>query len=296
MKKSILFLFSFLGIIASCIAQTNAVSYQKNDNTLLWEVSGNGLAKPSYLFGTFHLMCKEDMVFSKNFSNALSNANMLVMEMDLSDSKNTFGAMDFIQMKDGESLSKLLSKNDYDRASKFFKDSLKMSLSFFDNMKPAFLQALFYPLMMSCKQSGSLEENIMAQAKKANKKIKGLESIAQQSSMLDAIPYQEQAKALMELIDDFETQKVNFEQLLNCYKSQNAIEIIKLIENDPEFKNQKPELLDNRNINWVNQFEQLMPQSSLFAAVGAGHLFGEQGLIQLLRKKGYQLKPIKNLN
>jgi uncharacterized protein YbaP (TraB family) len=281
---------------ASCYAQTNEVSYQKNDNSLLWEISGNGLAKPSYLFGTFHLMCKEDMVFSKNFSNALSNANMLVMEMDLSDSKNTFGAMDFIQMKDGESLSKLLSKNDYDRASKFFKDSLKMSLSFFDNMKPAFLQALFYPLMMSCKQTGSLEENIMAQAKKANKKIKGLESIAQQSSMLDAIPYQEQAKALIELIDDFETQKVNFEQLLNCYKSQNAIEIIKLIENDPEFKNQKATLLDNRNMNWVNQFEQLMPQSSLFAAVGAGHLFGEQGLIQLLRKKGYQLKPIENKN
>ena len=63
-----------------------------------------------------------------------------------------------------------------------------------------------------------------------------------------------------------------------------------------KLKNQKPELLDNRNMNWVNQFEQLMPKSSLFAAVGAGHLFGEQGLIQLLRKKGYRLKPIENKN
>ena len=296
MKKSILFLFSFLGVFISSFAQTKAVVYQKNDNSLLWEISGNGLAKPSYLFGTFHLMCKEDMVFSKNFSNALSNANMLIMEMDLSDSKNTFGAMEFIQMKNGESLSKLLSKNDYDRATKFFKDSLKMSLSFFDNMKPAFLQALFYPMMMSCKQSGSLEENIMVQAKKANKQIKGLETIAQQSEVLDVIPYQEQAKALIELIDDFQTQKINFERLLNSYKSQNAIEIIKLIETDPEFKNQKTTLLDNRNMNWVNQFEQLMPQSSIFAAVGAGHLFGEQGLIQLLRKKGYQLQPIENKN
>ncbi len=296
MKKSILFLFSFLGIIASCFAQTNEVSYQKNDNSLLWEVSGKGLSKPSYLFGTFHLMCKEDMVFSKNFTNALSNANMLVMEMDLSDSKNTFGAMDFIQMKDGESLSKLLSKKDYDRASKFFKDSLKMSLSFFDNMKPAFLQALFYPLMMTCKQTGSLEEAIMLEAKKAKKQIKGLETIELQSALLDNVSYQEQAKSLMELIDDFQKQKVNFEQLLNSYRSQNAIEIIKLIETDPEFKNQKANLLDNRNMNWVNQFEQLMPQSSLFVAVGAGHLFGEQGLIQLLQKKGYHLQPIENKN
>ena len=241
-------------------------------------------------------MMIKNMLFSKNFSNALSNANLLVMEMDLSDSKNTFGAMEFIQMKNGQLLSKLLSKNDYDKASKFFKDSLKMSLSFFDNMKPAFLQAFFYPKMMSCKQSGSLEENIMGQAKKANKQIKGLETIAQQSAMLDVIPYQEQAKALMELIDDFQTQKINFEQLLNCYKNQNASELEKLIETDPEFKNQKAELLDNRNTNWVNQFQQIMPQSSLFVAVGAGHLFGKQGLIQLLREKGFQLKPIENKN
>ncbi len=296
MKKSILFLFSFLGIFISSFAQTNAVVYQKNDNSLLWEISGNGLAKPSYLFGTFHLMCKEDMVFSKNFTNALSNANLLVMEMDLGDPKNTFGAMEFIQMKNGESLSKLLSKNDYERLNKFFKDSLKMSLSFFENMKPAFLQALFYPMMMSCKQSGSLEENIMAQAKKANKQIKGLETIAQQSSLLDNISYKEQAKSLMELIDDFKNQKLNFEQLLQSYKSQNALEMSKLIESDPELKNQKPELLDNRNLNWVKQFETLMPNASLFVAVGAGHLFGEMGLIQLLRKKGYQLKPVENKN
>jgi uncharacterized protein YbaP (TraB family) len=171
-----------------------------------------------------------------------------------------------------------------------------MSLSFFENMKPVFLQALFYPKMMSCKQSGSLEEAIMAKAKKANKQIKGLETIELQSALLDNISYLEQAKTLMELIDDFKNQKLNFEQLLMSYKSQNAKEMSKLIESDPEMKNQKPELLDNRNLNWVNQFEQLMPNASLFVAVGAGHLFGEMGLIQLLRKKGYQLKAVENKN
>ena len=296
MKKSLLFFLSFLGLFTSGFAQTNAVSYQKNDNTLLWEISGNGLANPSYLFGTFHLMCKDDMVFSKNFTTALSNANSLVMEIDLSDAKNTFGAMEFLKMKNDTTLKKILSQNEYNRLSTFFKDSLKMSLSFFENMKPVFLQALFYPKMMSCKQSGSLEEAIMAQEKKANKQIKGLETIELQSALLDNISYVEQAKTLMELIDDFKNQKLNFEQLLQSYKSQNAMEMSKLIESDPELKNQKPELLDNRNINWVKQFEMLMPNASLFVAVGAGHLFGEMGLIQLLRKNGYQLKPIENKN
>ncbi len=296
MKQSLLFLLFFLLFSSFGFTQSKAVSYQKNNNTLLWEVSGNGLATPSYLFGTFHLMCKDDMVFSKNFSNALSNANTLVMEIDLSDAKNTFGAIEFLKMKNDTTLKKILSQNEYNRLSTFFKDSLKMSLSFFENMKPVFLQALFYPKMMSCKQSGSLEEAIMAQAKKANKQIKGLETIELQSALLDNISYQEQAKSLMELINDFQNQKLNFEQLLLSYKSQNANEMSKLIESDPELKNQRPELLDNRNLNWVNQFEQLMPKSSLFVAVGAGHLFGEMGLIQLLRKKGYQLKPIENIN
>ncbi|MCX6294200.1 MAG: TraB/GumN family protein [Sphingobacteriales bacterium] len=296
MKKSLLFLLSFLGLFISGFSQSNKVSYQKNDNTLLWEVSANGLATPSYLFGTFHLMCKDDIIFSKNFSNALSNANTLVMEIDLSDAKNTFGAIEFLKMKNDTTLKMILSQNEYNRLSMFFKDSLKMSLTFFENMKPVFLQALFYPKMMSCKQSGSLEEAIMAQAKKANKQIKGLETIELQSALLDNLSYQEQAKSLMELIDDFNNQKLNFEQLLMSYKSQNAKEMSKLIESDPELKNQKPELLDNRNLNWVNQFEQLMPNASLFVAVGAGHLFGELGLIQLLRKKGYQLKPIENKN
>ena len=296
MKKSLLFIFNIIGLISFCLSQTNEISYQKNNNSLLWEVSSNGLTHPSYLFGTFHLMCKDDMVFSKNFISALSNANMLVMEMDLSDSKNTFGAMEFIEMKNGESLGKLLSKNDYDRVNQFFKDSLKMSLGFFDKMKPAFLQAFFYPKMMSCKQSGSLEEAIMVQAKKANKQIKGLETIEQQSAMLDIMSYQDQAKGLMEIIDDFQTQKKNFEQLLNSYKNENTVELEKLIETDPAFKNQKATLLDNRNKNWVNQLQLLMPNTSLFVAVGAGHLLGEEGLIQLLRKKGYQLKPIRNKN
>ena len=295
MKQS-LFLFIFLLFFSIGFAQSNNVSYQKNDNTLLWEVSGNGLATPSYLFGTFHLMCKDDMVFSKNFSNALFNSNTLVMEIDLSDSKNTFGAIEFLKMKNDNTLKKILSQNDYNKLSTFFKDSLKMSLSFFENMKPVFLQALFYPKMMSCKQTGSLEEAIMVQAKKANKQIKGLETIELQSALLDNLSYQDQAKSLMELIDDFQNQKLNFEQLLQSYKSQHALEMKKLIESDPELKNQMPELLDNRNLNWVNQFEKLMPNTSLFVAVGAGHLFGEMGLIQLLRKKGYQLKPIENKN
>jgi len=53
-------------------------------------------------------------------------------------------------------------------------------------------------------------------------------------------------------------------------------------------------LLNDRNKNWVGQLKKIMKKEAVFVAVGAGHLVGEQGLIALLRKEGYNLRPIEN--
>ena len=70
--------------LESCIAQpVEKIQTNKDDNTLLWEISGNDLSKPSYLFGTFHLMCKEDIRFSNELKQAIKNVSKVYFEMDL---------------------------------------------------------------------------------------------------------------------------------------------------------------------------------------------------------------------
>ena len=77
-------ILTLLTIFYSCKAQPkpSALIVNKDDNSLLWQVSGNGLQQPSYLFGTFHLMCKDDIQFSEQLKAAVGRVDKVYMEMD----------------------------------------------------------------------------------------------------------------------------------------------------------------------------------------------------------------------
>jgi uncharacterized protein len=83
--------------------------------------------------------------------------------------------------------------------------------------------------------------------------------------------------------------------MVQVYKSQ-QLDKLETLFNDEEFGMEEYQdiLLDNRNKNWVTQLKTLMKNESVFVAVGAGHLVGEKGLIALLKKEGYTLKPVLN--
>ncbi|MFT3911815.1 MAG: TraB/GumN family protein [Ferruginibacter sp.] len=294
--KYLLLLFPIL-FFQSCRSQpvenfkTNA-----DDNSLLWEISGNGLTKPSYLFGTFHLMCKEDIHLSGNLKEAVKNAKEVYFEMDLDDMANTMGALLYLNMNDGKKLKDLYTADEYARVTAFFRDSLRSSLTMMERMKPNFLQALLYPKMMPCKTMSGIEEAIMAIAKQDKKEIKGFETIKFQASVFDSVPYQEQAKDLLNMIDSIPAYSKYFDTMLTVYKTQQLSALEKMFS-DPRFnmdeKNQDI-LLDNRNRNWVEQLKAILPKKNIFIAVGAGHLVGDKGLISLLRKEGYTVRPLVN--
>lgn len=290
-------LVSLVLIISSCNAQraTDALKTNKDDNTLLWEVSGRDLIKPSYLFGSFHLLCKTDIHFSEQLLKAVKRSAEVYLELDLDDPATLLGGMMLLNMNDGKQLKDLYSPKDYKRVEDFFKDSLKSSLTLFQSMKPAFLESMLYPKMMPCKTISGVEEELMAEAKKDKKEIQGLETMAFQASIFDSIPYAEQAKELLKTIDSLSSYKKFFDTMITVYKSQRLDEIEKMFSKS-EFGMEENQdmLLNNRNKNWVKQLKVIMKKEPLFVAVGAGHLVGEQGLIALLRKEGYTLRPIEN--
>lgn len=282
----------------SCNAQP-AVQSQTNvdNNSLLWEISGKGIQKPSYLFGTFHLMCKEDIKFSKALQQALDNSDEVYFEMDLDDASNTLGALFYMNMKDGKSLNDLYSAEDYKRLSRYFQDSLGMPLTMLNRMKPNFLEALLYPKMMPCKTMSGVEEELMKYAKTQKKEIKGFETIEFQASVFDSIPYEQQAKDLLKTIDSLSDYKKYFDTMLLVYKTQNLKEIEGMFtKTEFGMEENRDILLDNRNKNWVSQLKEILKNKSVFVAVGAGHLVGEKGLIELLKREGYKLRPIANKN
>lgn len=282
--------------LQSCQSQpAPKLGSSKTDNTLLWEISGNGLKKPSYLFGTFHMMCKDDIHFSANLTKAMQYASEVYFEMDLDDPANTLGALMFMNMKDGKTLKDLYTAEEFARIEKYFSDSLRTSLKTFQKMKPTMLSAFLFPKMMPCKTLSGVEQELMKTAVKDKKEIKGFETIAFQAAVFDSISYNTQAKSLLNTIDSINHYKVYFDSMIHIYKSQQLGEIEAMF-NNPSFGIEEGMefLLDKRNTNWVAQLKTILPQQNIFMAVGAGHLVGKKGLIELLRKEGYTLRPIEN--
>lgn len=294
--KTITLIFATL-FFGNCTAQNAAVKLKKNknDNTLLWEVSGKNLSKPSYLFGTFHLICKDDIPFGSQLTTAVQLANTIYMEMDMDDPAMLLGGMMLMNMKGDSTLKKLYTTDEYNKVEIFFKDSLRMSMGMFQKMKPFFLMAMLYPKMLPCKTMSGVEQELMQIAKTSKKEIKGLETMAFQAAVFDSIPYTQQAKELLKTIDSLQAYRKYFDTMVNVYKTQQLKEIEKLFSKS-EFgmaENQDI-LLDRRNKNWVVQLKPIMKKESVFVAVGAGHLIGKMGLIALLRKEGYTIRPLDN--
>lgn len=294
--KKVIFYSLLMVFFFGCKAQkAPTFVQQKNDNTLLWEVSGKGLEKPSFLFGTFHLLCKQDIHFSEQLKKAVNYCDTIYMELDMDDPSTMLGGMLYMNMRGDTTLADLYTDKEYSRLKNYFSDTLKMPLTLLQKAKPYFLVALLYPRMMNCSSPAGVEEELVKLAKEDKKEIQGLETMQFQASVFDSIPYEWQAKELLKNIDSFSVNKEEFEKMLDYYKNQNMDSIKKMLGKS-EFGSDKYDdlLLNDRNKKWVTKLDSIMKKESVFVAVGAGHLVGDKGLISLLRKQGYTVEPLEN--
>ena len=260
--------------------------------SLLWEISGNGLDKPSYLYGTIHLLCEKDFVLSEKTKTHFAEAEQIVLELDMDDPKMMVNMMQSMYMKNNMTLKKLLSEADYGELEHYFKDSVGISLTMFNAVKPFVLMSMLYKNVMSCPIQ-SYELTFTEMAKKQKKEVFGLESVKDQMAIFDEIPYEKQANAVMKLIKQPAQSDDEFGKMVALYKSQNIKKMAKLTaKSDFEFKDYESQLLDNRNANWIDKIGVFSRQKPTFFAVGAAHLGGNKGVVKLLQKAGYQLKPV----
>ncbi len=292
-----LFFYSFwMVLFLGCKAQNNpSFVKQKNSNTLLWEVSGKGLQKPSFIFGTFHLLCKQDIHFSDQLKKAVKFSDEIYMELDMDDPSTMLSGMLYMNMRGDTTLADLYTDKEYTRLKKYFSDTLKMPLALLQKAKPYFLVALLYPRMMNCSSPAGVEQELVKLAKEDKKEIQGLETMQFQASVFDSIPYQWQANELLKNIDSFSVDKKEFQTMLDFYKNQ-QMDSIKTMLGKSEIGSDKYDdlLLNDRNKKWVKKLDSIMKKENVFVAVGAGHLVGDYGLISLLKKQGYKVEPLEN--
>ena len=289
MKLFKYFYILFIGLSLSANAQ------KKNpNNTLLWEISGKELTKPSYLFGTYHFADKGFVDTMKVVNQKLAAADMIVGELII-DQTMAIKLMPFMLMKNN-TLDQLLSEKEYQLVDNYLKKLGKYNLKMFNTFSPMALQTLIIQLTSPKTFSATnpaIDQYFQDYGKENKKELIGLETVEEQGAVLFGSSLQRQKEMLVKYVKQEKKNKKGAEKLYNDYINQNLTATEKIFAKLDDFTPEEADrLLKNRNEKWLEKLPELMQNKSLFIAVGAGHLVGKDGLITRLKATGYIVKPL----
>lgn len=285
---------------APASAQKEAPKDTKLEKSLLWKVTGKGI-KPSYVFGTIHMIGADDFFWDKSMQKAFKKTKKLVMEMDMSQQMAmAMQMMKLAPMKGGETLKDLLSEEDYKTIETYFTEEAKspqakLTFGMAQTWQPMLLQSLLYMEMIDGPVK-AYEMELTAKAKEADMAFGGLETVADQMAVFNSIPYKQQAEGLLEMIQNLKKGdggENEFAKMVTFYKAQDVDGMLEAMQGDLDEMGNQEDMLDNRNLKWIPQIVETSKETPTFYAVGAGHLGGEKGVIRLLRKEGYKVTPVK---
>ena len=269
------------------------------ERALLWSVSGKDLKAPSYVYGTIHMIGKSDFFMTEATKKAFADSRRVTFEIDMDDMSDFSKLMPMLSqsfMKKDTSLQDLLAPEDYAAVKKHF-EGVGLPMFLVNRIKPLFLTALD-PSMMGAPAGRetitSYEMEFMEMAQAAKKPLEGLETMAFQMSIFDSIPYRHQAEMLVSTVrSKNQGEEDSFKKLVQLYKDQDIEGMQRQASEDPEIAGFEQILLTNRNRNWIPVMERMMAEKPTFFAVGAGHLGGANGVLQLLKTAGYAVEPIR---
>jgi uncharacterized protein len=279
--KSIVSIFLFFTICQLSSAQQKEVVL----NSPLWKIEHSSLEKPSYIFGTIHLMCEDDFSIPEKVNRALSEVEELVLEINFSDP----GEMQALQtsMASSKKISEELSEAQFHELDAFVNSRIGMGLANFDNYGLSGLNSILISKMLPCEKMKLLEFELIAAANKKEKSINGLEKVdVQMEFFAKAYPADFMFKQLM-LFDSY---KIDFNNAIEFYKEENIDKTAEMITKDKYMDaNAVEHMLTIRNSNWANKMPEMMKNKSALFAVGAAHL---KGVIELLSEQGYSITPV----
>ena len=266
--------------------------------SLLWEVSGNGLKEPSYLFGTYHILKDSYLDKTPTVKTAFNSAQGIVVETTIDSSAMLSMAMRAIMP--GNSLKKLLSEADYKAVADEFKQVTGYDLAMFNQMKPI-MTATTLSMSYAEREVDTLSKftgqpldlYFATEAKKRGKTLTSLETMEQQMAFLfDHDSVEKQAADLVKLVKEKKEMEGQSKRLTDLYLAGDLDGMWKLSQDHEKKYGDLSYLVNERNQTWMGKLPTLMALRPTFVAVGALHLPGPAGLIALLRKGGFQVKPL----
>ncbi len=274
------------------IATTFSSIAQNNPKTNLWKIEGDSI-KTSYLFGTIHIIPKDDFKITEKVQNAFDVTEHVILEVDMADPNFTNDMMKFSMLKENEELKSYMSDDEYLILNNHLKEKSGISVDNFNKFKPFMLMSMIQSSGLINGSMESYEMTLIKMATEANKEIDGLETFADQLKAIDGDSYEKQIDDLVYMVDNIEESEEMYSKLLALYLDEDVDGMFDFMDeymrNDTEAIKR---FLDDRNEKWIPKFAEYSKEQSVFYAVGGAHLGGEQGVINLLKNAGYKVTPV----
>lgn len=290
MKKRLIFI----------LAASVILTFQSNAQ-LLWKISGNGLEKPSYLFGTHHVAPIHICDSIAGFNEAFNSCKQLYGELELDDIQAVSKKIaKYTLLPQDSLLDKLYTPEEYKLIDEVVKKNMGVSADQLKMLKPVTISTQLSVIISmqafnDFNPTLPLDAFLQKKAKEQGMSVKGFETSLFQAQILFGEPLPQQASALLKTIKHFDKMKPFIIEMCDVYMKQDLDSIFKLMQ-DPELSFTPEEmnrLVNNRNHNWSQQLKDILPQQPTFIVVGGGHLPGSNGLIELLRKQGFTVTPVE---
>lgn len=292
MKPIILFTITLLSIATGLNAQ------------LLWRISGNGLESPSYLLGSHHIAPISIKDSIAGLQTAFQQCSQVYGEVAIEEftSQETMSKLKQMMTLPGDTtLHDLYTPVAYDSLANLIKNNFGIDLSMLDKLTPQTISNQLTVLIAAQSVGGfdpekQLDMYFQQQAQLQGMQTGGLESIDTQLNLL----YQEQsltrqAELLYCIVTNMEYTIRQIQIMTAAYMDQDLDRLQAVMEESddvcPTTPDEESAFISNRNKNWMEKIPHIMMQAPTFFIVGAGHLPGSDGLLELLEKQGYKVEP-----
>jgi len=265
------------------------LSTAQTEKSLLWEITGKGLEKPSYVFGTIHMICKEDYIMTETIQNTLKNVDAYYAEINFGDPEST--ALLQQSMISETPLSSRLDADKYTILKQLLKEQVDLDIAQFENLSDAAIVSMITFKSFPCTDFKMYEMELLQTAMMQQKKLGGLETIVEQMEILSKSLG---SNAAIEMLNDLKKDGFkSTKEMITLYKAQDIQGLYNYMKKSSYMTDDVYNvMLTKRNHNWFKNMPQLMSKQSVFFAVGAAHLSGDDGVLKLLKDAGYNIKPI----